>query len=241
MRPFSPPSGGRSLEPVHLTPVQVRVLGSLIEKERAVPDNYPLTMNGLLAACNQTTSRHPVVNLNEPTVESALMNLRAEGLLRVVHSRSNRADRYRHVLDEALGLDDAELAVLGVLMLRGPQTSAELRTRSERLHSFGDVDDVERVLDTLARRPEPLVVRLGRGPGQKEARWAHLLGGEVADVAPPAAADDPAVGSRTERLEALEAAVAALTADVERLRGEHDALAAQLREQPLRSGHADRG
>ena len=220
---------------MQLSPAQVRVLGSLIEKERATPDNYPLTMNGLLAACNQTTSRYPVVTLNEPTVESALMNLRAEGLLRVVHSRSNRADRYRHVLDEALELDEAELAVLGVLMLRGPQTAAELRTRTDRLHAFGDQDEVERVLDALARRPEPLVIRLERAPGQKEARWAHLLGGEVVDVAPPAGPpggpDMPGLRSpRVDRVDALEAQVTALAVEVERLRAEHDALAAQLRD-----------
>jgi uncharacterized protein YceH (UPF0502 family) len=224
---------------VQLSPAQVRVLGSLIEKERATPDNYPLTMNGLLAACNQTTSRYPVVSLNEPTVESALMNLRAEGLLRVVHSRSNRADRYRHVLDEALELDEAELALLGVLMLRGPQTAAELRTRTERLHPFGDQDEVERLLDALARRAESLVTRLERAPGQKEARWAHLLGGEVVDVAPPGAPDTSGLGgpnalagrsARTERLEALEAQVTALAAEVERLRADHEALAAQLRD-----------
>ena len=215
---------------MQLSPAQVRVLGSLIEKERATPDNYPLTMNGLLAACNQTTSRHPVVSLNEPTVESALMNLRAEGLLRVVHSRSNRADRYRHVLDEALELDEAALAVLGVLMLRGPQTAAELRTRTERLHTFVGQDEVERVLDALARRPEPLVVRLERAPAQKEARWAHLLGGQVVDAAPPVAPDSSGRSPRSERLEALEADVTALAAEVERLRAEHDALAAQLRE-----------
>ena len=213
-----------------LSPAQVRVLGSLIEKERATPDNYPLTMNGLLAACNQTTSRYPVVSLNEPTVESALMNLRAEGLLRVVHSRSNRADRYRHVLDEALELEGGELAVLAVLMLRGPQTAAELRTRTERLHAFGDQDEVERVLDALARRPEPLVTRLERAPGQKEARWAHLLGGEVAGVAPPVGPDTTARTPRTDRLDALEVQVTALAADVERLRADHDALTAQLRD-----------
>jgi uncharacterized protein YceH (UPF0502 family) len=222
---------------MQLSPAQVRVLGSLIEKERATPDNYPLTMNGLLAACNQTTSRYPVVALNEPTIESALMNLRAQGLLRVVHSRSNRADRYRHVLDEALELDEAALAVLAVLMLRGPQTAAELRTRTERIHTFAGVDEVERVLDALARRSDALVTRLERAPGQKEARWAHLLGGEIVEVAPPVAPDESGLrgpnaiaGSspRTERLEALEAQVAALAAEVERLRADHDALAAQL-------------
>jgi uncharacterized protein YceH (UPF0502 family) len=157
------------------------------------------------------------------------MNLRTEGLLRVVHSRSNRADRYRHVLDEALQLSDAELAVVGVLLLRGPQTAAELRTRTERLHAFADQDEVERVLDALAGRSEPLVAQLQRAPGQKETRWAHLLGGEVPDVPAPAAGDSGR-SSRSERLESLEAAVAALSAEVERLRAEHDALAAQLRD-----------
>jgi uncharacterized protein YceH (UPF0502 family) len=212
---------------VALSPVQVRVLGCLVEKERTTPDNYPLTMNGLLAACNQTTNRYPVVALNEATVESAVMNLRADGLLRVVHSRSNRADRYRHVLDEALDLQEAELAVLAVLMLRGPQTAAELRTRTERLAPEAPQQDVDGVLEALAGRPEPLVVRLHRASGQKEPRWAQLLGGEVPDAAPPA--DAPTRGPRADRLDALEVSLAALTEEVDRLRAEHEALAEQLR------------
>jgi len=213
---------------MQLLPVQVRVLGCLLEKERTTPDNYPLTMSALLAACNQTTNRWPVLSLNEYTVSSALENLKGDGLLRVVYSRSNRADRYRHVLDEAWGLTDAELAVLAVLLLRGPQTSAELRTRTERSHPFASVDDVEAVLAALAARPEPFVVRLQRAPGQKEPRWAHLVAGEVAvEDLPPAA--DHQRGARADRLEGLEATVADLRAEVERLRADHDALAGQFK------------
>jgi uncharacterized protein YceH (UPF0502 family) len=214
---------------VELSPVQVRVLGCLLEKERATPDNYPLTMNALLNACNQTTNRNPVVSFNEPTVDSAISNLRAAGLVRVVYSRSNRAEKYRHVLDEALGADDAELAVLSVLMVRGPQTSAEVRARTERLHPFADQAEVEATLVRLAERPDPLVVRLPPAPGQKEARWAHLLAGEVAPDS-AASATEPARTPRTDRIEALESALAALTQEVGRLRADHEALAAQLRE-----------
>ena len=214
-----------------LTPVQVRILGCLIEKERTTPDNYPLTMNALLSACNQTTNRYPVVTFTEATASNAILNLRSENLLRIDHSRSNRADKYRHVLDQVLDVDEAEISLLAVLMLRGPQTSAELRTRTDRLHGFGDQHEVESVLARLASRPQPLVIRLAPLPGQKEARWAHLLAGEVSldEVAAATSASSVAAGpSRTERIEALEAAVADLTAQHERLRADHDALASRL-------------
>ncbi|MGI9033108.1 MAG: YceH family protein [Acidimicrobiales bacterium] len=204
-----------------LSPVQVRILGCLVEKERTTPDNYPLTMNGLLAACNQATNRSPIVSFTEAIVENAILNLKGDGLLRVVYSRSNRADRYRHVLDEAWQLGDAELALLGVLMLRGPQTAAELRTRTERAHPFAGVDEVEAVLGGLASRPEPLVRRLARTPGQKETRWAHLVGGDVSPDT-PALGGEAAPRSRVDRLDALEAAVSDL-------RSELDALVSRLR------------
>ena len=214
---------------MQLSPVQVRILGCLLEKERTTPDNYPLTMNALLAACNQTTNRYPVVTFNLGTVELAIDNLKAEKLLRVDYSRSNRADKYRHVLDQALGLDAAEAAILAVLMLRGPQTGAELRARSERLHQFADQAEVDAVLARLSRRPEPLVVRLGAAPGQKEPRWAHLLSGDVAVEAATPAAETPRSG-RSDRIQALEDAVGVLRAELEALRGDHDALAARVRE-----------
>jgi uncharacterized protein YceH (UPF0502 family) len=216
---------------VQLTPVQVRVLGCLIEKERTTPDNYPLTMNALLAACNQTTNRYPVVSFTQPTVANAVENLKGDNLLRIDYSRSNRADKYRHVLDQVLDADDAEISLLAVLMLRGPQTAAEIRTRADRLHPFADQAEVDEVLARLAARAEPLVVRLAPLPGQKEARWAHLLAGDVSpdDVAAASpSSTDPSRISRTERLEALEAAVAALTDEVNRLRTAHEALESRL-------------
>ena len=212
---------------MQLTPVQVRILGCLIEKERTTPDNYPLTMNALMAACNQTTNRYPVVTFTEATVSNALLNLRGDNLLRIDYSRSGRADKYRHVLDGVLDADDAEIALLAVLMLRGPQTSAELRTRSERLHPFASQEEVDAVLARLGARPEPLVVRLAPRPGQKEARWAHLLGGDVSSEDIPAAPMPSAASqSRTERIEALEEAVRALTAEVTRLKSRLDDLGA---------------
>jgi len=211
-----------------LTPVQVRILGCMLEKERTTPDNYPLTLNGLLSACNQTTSREPVVNLDEATVGNALANLRGENLVRIVYSRSNRADKYRHVLDEAMGLDDADMALMAVLMLRGPQTASELRTRTERLHPFEDQADLEDALRRLAARSHALVALLERQPGQKESRWAQLLGGELpgGERATPVESPGP---SRADRLAALEETVEVLRDDLARLRAEHEALAAQLR------------
>lgn len=172
--------------------MQMRILASLMEKERTTPDNYPLTLNALLLACNQSTNRQPVVQLDDKTVENALLNLRGMSLVRIDHSRSNRADKYRQVLDEALALDEPEAAVLCVLMLRGPQTPGELRSRTERLHPFADQEEVDDALRRLARRTEPLVVRLERQAGQKESRWAQLVGGSLppGEVATAAGAPD---------------------------------------------------
>jgi len=168
-----------------------RVLGSLLEKEVTVPSTYPLTMNGLVAACNQTTSRDPVLALTEAEVTAALAELRATGLTRLVHaSHGARTVKYRQVADEVWALEGGTRAVLTVLLLRGPQTPGELRARGERLHAFASVDEVHEVLQELARRPEPLVARRPRGPGQKEHTWAHLVGGPV--DAPDGAAATPA-------------------------------------------------
>ena len=208
---------------MNLTPVQARIVGCLVEKEMATPDNYPLTMNGLLAACNQTSNRSPVTRLEEPTVGNALENLRGLNLVRIVYSRSNRADKYRHVLDEALGLEPEHMALLSVLLLRGPQTASELRTRTERLHPFGDVSEVDETLRHLGGRNEPLVARLERQPGQKENRWAHLLGGDLGEALAADRGDGDVSqratsgASRADRLAAVEDAVAELRADVDRL------------------------
>lgn len=218
---------------MELTPVQVRILGCLLEKERATPDNYPLTLNSLILACNQTTNRQPVVTYNEATVSNALTNLRAANLVRIVYSRSNRAERYRHVLDEALGLGAPELAVLGALMVRGPQTAAELRARTERLHPFDSQDEVEELLGELAggEGPNgPFVVRLERGAGQKEARWAQLLSGLVSADNLPGSADGPSRSARSDRVAALEELVDQLAAELKQLRADHDTLAGRLQD-----------
>jgi uncharacterized protein YceH (UPF0502 family) len=169
---------------VELDAVQRRIIGCLIEKERATPQGYPLTLNSLRLACNQSTNRDPVTAYEDAELEAALGSLRQRGLTRIVYSTSNRSAKYRHVLGDALHLGDDELAVLAVLLLRGPQTVGELKGRTERLHAFGDLGAVQQTLDRLAAREESLVLRLERQPGQKDARWVHLLGGEPDAPAP---------------------------------------------------------
>jgi uncharacterized protein YceH (UPF0502 family) len=204
---------------MELGPEELRVVGSLIEKELTTPQQYPLTLNALVAACNQSSNRFPVVEYDERTVESTLLGLKDKGLVRVVHpSHGRSATRYRQVLHEALHLEREELAVLGVLMLRGPQTLNELKTRTERAADFADLDEVERTVDGLAGREEPLVVRIPRQPGQREDRSAHLLGGEVDVSAIPVA--PAAAPSRGGELADLRDEVAALRRDLDELRRE---------------------
>ena len=208
-----------------------RVLGSLVEKRATVPDTYPMTLKGLRAACNQASNRDPVLDLDEVAVQRALDRLKERRLVRFVHpAAGERSTKFRQVLDEALGLGDAELAVLGLLLLRGPQTPGELRTRSERLHAFGSLDEVADVLTDLAGRHEPLVVELERRPGDRQVRWAHLLGGEPsAGPAAPSAArlvdavDGPTVTAApvdVDRIAQLEAQLAALSDRVAHLEAE---------------------
>jgi uncharacterized protein YceH (UPF0502 family) len=159
-----------------LTVSQARVLGSLLEKELTTPNSYPTTLNALVSACNQTSNREPVIHLDPQQVETAALALKSKGLLRVVHpGAGERSTRYRQVADELLGLEESDRALLCLLLLRGAQTVAELRSRSDRLHRFADSAAVEEVLRRLAGRDEPLVARLDRFPGQKEARWTQLL------------------------------------------------------------------
>ena len=188
------------------------MLGALVEKELTTPQGYPLTDNALVAACNQTTSRDPVVSYDVATVRLAVRSLREQGLVRTVHRTGERSDKHRHELPGALDLSLEQVAVLAVLLLRGPQTAAEVRARTERMHGFGAVEEVERVLAELAARSEPLATRLERQPGRKEARWAQLLAaggtGGAAAAGPPASADPPhAVADRL-----LRSLVAALRA-----------------------------
>ena len=208
---------------MELSVVQQRVVGSLIEKELTTPDNYPLSMNALLAACNQTTNRDPVLTLTQDAVENALANLKANGVARVVYSKGMRVDKYRHVLHEVLHLDERDLALVGVLLLRGPQTAAELRSRTERSHPFESQAEVDETLRRLASRDEPIVQLLDRQPGQKEQRWTHLLG--PVDTTSPSVRISPALertdphrsSEEPDRIAALEARVAALEAKLEEL------------------------
>lgn len=198
----------------------VRVLGSLIEKEITTPDSYPLTLNALTAACNQTSNRDPVLQLNEGTVATALDDLSRRQLVRGTLRSDSRVPRYRHLLAETLHLHPAEIAALGVLMLRGPQTVGEIRTRTARLFEFTDLARVELTLQSLASLTQPLVVQLPRQPGQKEVRYAHLLSGE-----PQAETPSPAVRPATtadNRIDALEHEVASLLAALADLRREFE-------------------
>lgn len=202
------------------------MIGSLLEKERTVPDTYPMTLNGVRTACNQSSGRDPVMTLDEHEVHAALNSLRAAGLTRVLHpSHGARMPKYRQVLDEVLTLDDGERAVLTLLLLRGPQTPGELRSRAERLHPFTGLVEVERALASLATREEPLAKELGRRPGQKEQRWVHRLD----PVHEPE--DDPstmprAPASATSEIDELRTQLTEAHAEIARLRQELDDLTA---------------
>jgi uncharacterized protein YceH (UPF0502 family) len=202
-----------------LTPEQIRVLGSLIEKEATTPEQYPITLNSLVTACNQTSNRNPIVEYSPGQVSEIVGQLRLLGLARVVHSPGQRADKYRQVMHETWGLTKAELAVLGVLALRGPQTVNELQTRTERYGDLSELGGVDGVLHRLRNRyDEPYVARLERQPGQREERWAHLLAGEV--LAVPEQVQVPSSRGSGERVAALEAEVASLRAELASLRAE---------------------
>lgn len=195
-----------------LTAIEGRVLGCLMEKERTVPDQYPLTLNALVSACNQTTSREPIMHLDEHEVDATVAGLKQQGLLRFVHPTSGRGvTKFRQIANEVWELERDAAAVVAVLLLRGPQTAAELRVRTERLHEFESVDVVEAVLHALAG--SGTVQLLERQHGQKEARWQQLLADEPEVIAAPMVLTPESVkGSASERIAALEARVARLEA-----------------------------
>jgi len=199
-----------------LDTVQVRVLGCLLEKQRTTPDAYPLSLNGLRLACNQTTNRDPVVEYDEPTIREAVAGLSRKGWVRLASGAGSRAVKYRHLLDRELSLSDPDLAVLAVLLLRGAQTPGELKQRTERLHAFAGLEDVEATLSSLAERE--LVVRVGRRPGQKEDRYEQLLGesAESTETAIPTAHS----ADRRDRVGELELRVERLERDLRALREE---------------------
>ena len=205
------------------------MLGCLIEKSLTTPDDYPLTANALMRAANQSTSREPVVSYDQATVDRAAASLKSAGLVRFVHMASGRATtRYRHAVSEALGLDAAEVALLGLLLIRGAQTPGELKARSERWHAFSDTASIVEALESIASRHDGLVMRLDRQAGHKEARWTHLMVGHpVLPAAVPHVA--VAVGGRDEsrdgeqesageRIAALEQRVDGLEAQMAELR-----------------------
>jgi hypothetical protein len=186
-------------------PVEIRVLGCLIEKQRTTPDQYPLSLNALRLACNQATSREPVMSLEEPEIKVALQRLSRRGWVRLASGPGSRAAKYRHLFDEAVGLDPAEISALAVLMLRGPQTPGELKQRSERLHPVASTAELEQTVSDLIE--QDLVERLARRPGQKEERYAHRLGAESEEREAAPETDRPAAPGLEERVARLEAEV----------------------------------
>jgi uncharacterized protein len=211
-----------------LTPLEARVVGVLVEKQRTVPDTYPLSLNALVAGCNQKTARSPVIEASDGEVQGAIDGLKPMSL--VFEGSGSRVVRYEHNLGRVMAVPDAAVALLAVLLLRGPQTAAELRLNCERLHKFADIASVEACLDELAERYPPRVVKLARAPGAREARWAHLLCGEVAEpvFVAGAAGDAAAPSLALGELAALKAEQTRLAAEVTELRSLVQKLAREL-------------
>jgi len=203
-----------------LNDIEVRVLGSLVEKQVTTPEYYPLTLNALTLACNQKNNRNPVTAWNEDTVAQALETLREKNLAYVFYGSTSRVPKYKHVMTEVLHLNPAELAVLCVLMLRGSQTVGEIRSSAARLHEFSGLEEVEAALNSLiSREPDRLVARLPRQPGQKEARFAHLLSGEVSSVELPQTERQSEIVPRispADRVSKLESEVETLKTEVKK-------------------------
>ena len=211
-----------------LSPIEARVIGSLAEKQLTTPQQYPLTINALVLACNQSSNRDPVVTYDKGTIEPALSSLREASLLRVVHpSHGRSATRYRQVLDERFGLDSRSLSILTVLLLRGPQTIGELRARTERMADFDSLEEIESELDRMADRDERLVGCLPRRPGQKEDRWAETLSGETSE--PSVTTEITSVPDRVHQ-NPLSEEVESLRADLDSLRQEVSRIGAALAE-----------
>ncbi len=204
-----------------LTEIEARVVGSLIEKQLTTPEYYPLTLNALVAACNQKSNREPVVAYDETTVQTALDNLRDKNIVYVYYGSTSRVPKYKHIMPDVYELEPSETAVICVLLLRGPQTIGEVRGRTGRLYDFRDLNDVNETLESLSKRDEPLVVKLPRAPGQSESRFAHLLCGEVESYTPP---------ERTVRGSANDERVEKLEQEVETLKNELGGFRAEFEE-----------
>ena len=213
---------------LQLSTQEARVLGCLIEKEMTTPEYYPLSLNALTNACNQKSNRDPVLNLDETDVVRCLDTLRFQGLAMQAASDGGRVPKYKHNLAQKLYLEPEEQAILCELLLRGPQTVGELRSHSERMHAFGNIEAVEEVLHLLVNRKEPLLVKLPRQPGRKENRFAHLLCG-VPEIEEPAG-NEPAPEAARRHVEAQETRILALEEEVAALRGEVASLTATFAE-----------
>jgi uncharacterized protein YceH (UPF0502 family) len=206
--------------PLDLSPIEARILGCLLEKERTTPENYPLSLNGLVAACNQTTNRDPVTAYDEKTVEAGIGVLREKKLVTVVFGGGSRVQKFRHNLLDHFQLDRRDVAVMAVLLLRGPQTAGELRSRTERLFHFASIEELEDCLGGLGRGDSPLIKLLPQQPGQKERRYVQLFSAEPEagwHAAPYEAPPAPRVDSK---FEALEAKVAALREELAALKAQ---------------------
>jgi len=204
-----------------LTDIELRVLGSLVEKQVTTPEYYPLSLNALTLACNQKNNRNPVTSYTEAQVEQAVETLREKNLAYVFYGSTSRVPKYKHVLPEVMHLSHPEVAVMCVLMLRGPQTPGELRGTASRLHEFTGLEEIEQILTGLITRDEPLVVRLPRQPGQKEVRFAHLLSGDIDLESLASEVENIAATpkrSSHEQIERLEQKVDALATEVESLK-----------------------
>ncbi len=202
--------------PENLNEVEARIVGCLVEKQLTTPEYYPLTLNALTAACNQKSNRDPVVSYDETIILSAIDSLRDKNLVYLFYGSSSRAVKYKHMLPSVYELEPPAVAVIAALLLRGPQTIGELRERTGRLHEFSSLGEVNETLDGLIDRPEPLVVKLERQPGQKEARFAHLLSGEVEAISQSAVHEKPvgALRGSNDRIEKLEQEVESLRSEL---------------------------
>jgi uncharacterized protein len=206
----------RQLMLEQLTDVEARVLGSLVEKQLTTPEYYPLTMNALTSACNQKSNRDPVVSYDETTIMGAIDSLRDKNLVYLYYGTGSRAVKYKHMMPSVFDLDAAGVALVAVLLLRGPQTIGELRERTGRLHEFAGLNEVQEALDGLMRRDEPLIIKLERQAGQKEARYAHLLCGPI-DQSAIVPVREVSSGGREDKIAKLES-------EIENLRGEFASL-----------------
>lgn len=211
-----------------LSAIETRVLGCLIEKERHTPENYPLSLHSLTTACNQSTNRDPVFSLDESSVEEAVNALREKRLATVIFGAGSRVQKYRHKLLEHYELNERDVAILCILLLRGPQTPGELRVRTERMHSFGSVEAVDQSLEELARGESPLVQVLSARPGQKERRYVQLFSAEIpAETSASSVAPTPSSPTST-RIDSLEKEAANLRAELGELRSEFAAFRKQF-------------